>query len=185
MRIALILGGAASVWDDVAEALNMMTPDGTIAVNDAIAHYAGRLDIAATLHPEKMAGWRSERARRGFPAAREHVGHELGQPGIDRATSYLWPEMNASGSSGLFAVKVAMEAGFDRIILAGVPMQAAGAHFFNSAPWGEVGAFTEAWKTALPRIAPHVRSMSGATKDWLGYPSKEWLAGDPQPHSAG
>jgi hypothetical protein len=93
--------------------------------------------------------------------------------------------MNASGSSGLFAVKVAMEAGYDRIILAGVPMQVEGAHFFNASPWGEVGSFTEAWKIALPRIAPHVRSMSGWTKDLLGYPSFEWLAGDPQPHLAG
>jgi len=178
VRIALVLGGASCVWDDATAAMELVEPDAVFAVNDIGARWAGPLVGWVTLHPEKMAGWRSERARRGFPAAREHVGHELGQPGIDRATSYLWPDMNASGSSGLFAVKVAMEAGFDRIILAGIPMQAAGAHFFNSAPWGEVGAFTEAWKTALPRIAPLVRSMSGWTAQLLGKPDRNWLEGN-------
>lgn len=165
--------------------MGLCEPDAVFAVNDIGTRWTGTLRAWVTLHPEHMAKWRAERAERGFPDASEHVGHEMGQPGIDRATSYLWPDMNASGSSGLFAVKVAMEAGFDRIILAGIPMQAEGAHFFNSASWGEVASFTEAWKIALPLIAPHVRSMSGWTKELLGYPSAEWLAGDPQPHSAG
>lgn len=183
--IALILGGASSVWDDAAEAMALVEPDAVFAVNDIGTRWAGPLAAWCTLHPEHMAAWRAERARRGFPDASEHVGHEMGQPGIDRATDYRWPEMTGSGSSGLFAVKVAMEAGFDRIILAGVPMAAEGAHFFDASPWGDVGSFLDAWRIAMPRITPHVRSMGGWTKDLLGSPSVEWLAGDPQPHIAG
>jgi hypothetical protein len=185
VKTTLILGGARSVWDDAAAATALAEPDAVFAVNDIGTRWAGPVRAWCTLHPEHMARWRAERARRGFPAAFEHVGHETGQPGIDRVTGYLWPGMNASGSSGLFAVKVAMESEFDRIILAGVPMQAEGAHFFNASPWGEVASFIEAWKIAMPLIAPHVRSMSGWTRQLLGCPSAEWLAGDPQPHMAG
>lgn len=165
--------------------MDLCEPDAVFAVNDIGTRWTGPIRAFVTLHPEKMLQWRQERARRGFPDAFEHVGHEMGHPGIDRATSYLWPGMNASGSSGLFAVKVAMGAGYDRIILAGIPMQAEGAHFFNPASWGEVGSFTEAWKIALTRIAPFCRSMSGWTKQLLGAPSTEWLAGEPQPNTAG
>lgn len=185
MRVALVLGGASCVWDDAAAAMPFCEPDAVYAANDIGARWAGLLAVWATLHPEKMAGWRAERAGRGFPEAIEHVGHEMGNPGIDRAANYLWPGMNASGSSGLFAVKVALEAGFDRIILAGVPMQAAGAHFFNPAEWAEVGSFTEAWRIALPRIQGRVKSMSGWTAELLGRPDAKWLAGEPQPNTTG
>jgi len=183
--LALILGGASCVWDDAAAAMELCEPDAVFAVNDIGTRWARPIRAWCSLHPERMQRWRAERGRRGFPAAFEHIGHERGHPGIDRVTSYLWPGMNASGSSGLFAVKVAMEAGYDRIILAGIPMQAEGAHFFNPASWGEVASFTEAWRIARPRLTGKVHSMSGWTKELLGYPSAEWLAGEPPPHMAG
>ncbi|MCI0434489.1 MAG: hypothetical protein L0271_12740, partial [Gemmatimonadetes bacterium] len=70
-RIAILLGGAASVWDDYVALCELITGDwiGLIAaVNDIGCHWPGRLDHWITLHPEKMARWRHERAVRGLPA---------------------------------------------------------------------------------------------------------------------
>lgn len=180
MTLALVLGGGRDVWAEAGAALEMAQPDLTVAVNDIGVRWPGRLDLWATLHPEKLAAWRSARALRGLDPAREHIAHEL-QAGVDREQTYLWPGMNASGSSGLYAVKLALEAGAQRVVLAGVPMTAEGAHFFDAAPWGERGAFTEAWDIALPRLRETARSMSGWTKELLGAPTPEWLAGDPRP----
>lgn len=184
MTSAVILGGAASVWDDHERAREIGRFDATIAVNDALAHYPGEVEIAATLHPEKLSDWLAARDAAGYSpptiiAAHKgntQVGRRNACP-VDYVTDYRWPGMSASGSSGLFAVKVAIEHGFERIVLCGVPMQADGRHFFDARPWSEVNSFTEAWKAALPRINGATRSMSGWTRQLLGAPTPEWLAG--------
>jgi hypothetical protein len=169
-----VLGGAECVWRDVNGALALFEPDAFAAVNDIGTQWEGPLDIWATLHHEKMGAWRAERRRRGFRPAHIHIGIE-DQLGIDRVEDYRWPGMNASGSSGLYAVKLLMARGFDRIVLAGVPMTAAGAHFFNSSPWSEVHSFTAAWREQLPRLRGCVKSMSGFTREILGEPDRTWL----------
>ena len=180
MITALVLGGGREVWSEAGQALDLFAPDLTLAVNDIGVIWPGGLDIWATLHPEKLTDWRHARAMRGLAPAHEHVAHEV-QPGVDRAQTYVWPGMNASGSSGLYAVKLALEAGAERVVLAGVPMTSEAAHFFSSTPWIEREGFTDAWRIAMPRIRETVRSMSGWTKELLGAPTSAWLAGDPQP----
>lgn len=174
MKTALVLGGAAGVWDDAARALSRFQPHAAAAVNDIGTRWAGRLDIWASLHHEKMAGWRQERVRRGFGPAKTHIGCEPA-PGIDAVEDYRWPGMNASGSSGLYAVKLLMDRGFDRIVLAGIPMDPAGAHFFNTARWDEVESFWQAWLDQAPRLKGIVKSMSGRTRELLGAPDRTWL----------
>jgi hypothetical protein len=168
------LGGAASVWLDASAALDLFTPDCIAAVNDIGARWSQPIDLWCTLHHERMKDWREERATRGYPRASLHIGCEEA-PGIDSVEDYRWPGMNASGSSGLFAVKCLMDRGFEEIVLAGVPMAAASAHFFDAKPWNEVDAFTQAWREQLPRLQGKVKSMSGATRDWLGAPTSQWL----------
>lgn len=175
MNTCLILGGASSVWTDSAKALDLFRPDLTIAVNDMVGSWPGHLDIAATLHPEKLHIWLNERRRNGFNEP-ETWAHKASGPNgkvearVDRTTD------DWAGSSGLFAVKVALECGCDRIVLAGVPMSAEGAHFFNAAPWQEANAYHKAWLKHQPEIAPFVRSMSGQTMTWFGAPDASWLA---------
>jgi hypothetical protein len=170
----LVLGGSASVWDDAAEALHLFRPDVITAVNDIGTRWAGRIDLFCTLHHEKMSGWRAARAARGFLPAALHIGHEAA-PGIDQIKDYRWPGMNASGSSGLYAVKLLMDSGVDRIVLAGVPMDPAGAHFFDAARWEEVASFWQAWLDQAPRLQGIVKSMSGRTQTLLGAPTAKWL----------
>lgn len=180
MRTALVLGGGKGVWAEAGEALSLFSPSLVVAVNDIGVFWPGRIDIWATLHPEKLADWRNARRARCLPPAAEHVAHE-GQASVDRVQTYIWPGMNASGSSGLYAVKLALEAGAERVILAGVPMTTEAAHFFAASPWGEREGFIDAWRIAMPRIADKTRSMSGWTQEILGAPTPVWLAGDPRP----
>lgn len=177
MTAALILGGADSIWDDASAALDLFQPDIVLAVNDIGTAWAGSLDHWCTLHPERMVAWRALRDRRGLPAAGVHVAHSDSYDGIDRATPYLWPGMTASGSSGLFAVKVALEAGADRVVLAGVPMSREGAHFFDALPWTDRDSFMSGWREAMPFIAGKVKSMSGWTRNTFGALTLDWLNG--------
>jgi hypothetical protein len=173
-KSALVLGGAANVWADASEALALFTPDAIAAVNDIGTRWAGPIDLWCSLHEEKFPRWIAERARRCFPRATQHVANGPA-PGIDSIEFYPWPGMNASGSSGLYAVKLLMDRGFEKIVLAGVPMDAQAAHFFDPARWDEVDAFWQTWIDQVHRLRGIVKSMSGRTKELLGTPSREWL----------
>jgi hypothetical protein len=91
---------------------------------------------------------------------------------------YRWPGMTLSGSSGLFAVKAALEVlGADRVVLAGVPMSTDQRHFNKGEPWAKGAPYLDAWRIALPFIRDRVRSLSGFTRDLLGAPTPDWLTG--------
>jgi hypothetical protein len=168
MRIAAVLGGAKGNLDELAALRTHADVVAVYAVNDAAAEYPGDLAAFVTLHFEKLPMWLAKRRAAGLPKPREIVSHEQ-QPHVTRVVDYRWPGMNASGSSGLFAAKVAIEAGFDDVVLCGVPMDAERAHYFNGSPWHEVNGFFEAWEIALPHLRGRVRSMSGWTAKLLNH----------------
>lgn len=174
MSVAAVLGGASGNLDELAALRAMVNVDAVFAVNDAAAEYAGD-DLAAfvTLHFEKLPTWLEKRRSLGLTAPREVIGHEQ-QPLVTRVVDYRWPGMNASGSSGLFAVKVALEQ-YDRVVLCGVPMDATRGHYFTDQPWHEVNGFFSGWEIALEFIKDRVRSMSGWTAEKLGRPDFEFL----------
>ncbi|MBB6306230.1 hypothetical protein [Xanthobacter tagetidis] len=179
MLTAIVIGGAACVWDDVARALDLFEPGLIVAVNDVGASWPGPVNVWCSLHPDKLPAWRAERARRGFPRADEHLCHVTGkdEPGADRQVEYRLPGQTSSGSSGLFGVKVALDAGAERVVIAGIPLSTGGAHFFDPKPWTARDGFVKGWQEARPAIADKVRSMSGFTMKLLGAPTPQWLAG--------
>lgn len=162
-RVAAVLGGASGGLAELAS----VQFDAVFAVNDAAAEYAGPLHSFVTLHPEKLPLWMAKRRAAGLPEPGEVIAH-IEALHVTRVADYRWPGMNASGSSGLFAVKIALER-FDRVILCGVPMLANRAHYFNSSAWDEVEAFRDAWNIARPFLN-NVRSCSGWTAELLGTP---------------
>lgn len=162
MTTALVIGGASCLWDDLA-ALSGWTPDIVIAVNDAIAAYPGRIDAAATLHPEKLTRWRVGRWKNrgnGDYLTWSRRNSEL----VDRILTG-WNQ----GSSGMFAVGVALETGADSVVLAGVPMTET-PHFHNDQPWDGVRHHWQAWEKRADEMRGRVWSMSGRTRDLLGAP---------------
>jgi len=182
LTCALVVGCADSVWDEVEAAQKLASFDAFYVVKMAGIHWDQGYFHWVTLHPEYMARYRADRAKIGLPDSFEIVAPDINEVGThwqhpcDRRVSYRWPNMTSSGSSGLFAVKIALEDGHDRIVLAGVPMERGANHFARGKAWTQRDCFTDAWTQMASKIRPSVRSLSGWTRQLLGAPDTEWLS---------
>ena len=178
IKSALILGGADCVWEDMEAAQALGTFDATIAINDVLAYYDGPIDYAVSLHPQKYVIWMKERDRKDFQKPDCFVAFagypEAGCYPIDLVIDYKWPGMGTSGSSGLFAIKLAIDRGFTKIVLCGIPMTPA-PHFFDGKEWGQVEQFWPTWKLMINHFSDQTRSMSGRTMELLGTPTRQWM----------
>jgi hypothetical protein len=164
---ALVIGGAACVWDDL-EALGEW--DAVVfACNDAASVYPGRVDHFCTLHPEKLERWRRTRQDKGYNVDFEAHTHKRRALCGDVTLHTEW-----GGSSGLFCVTVALNLGFTRIVLCGVPMDAR-KHFDRSKDWVDAYHYQRHWLKRRDEFAPFTRSMSGWSRELLGPPDDEWL----------
>lgn len=188
-RIALVVAGAECVFDDLNAALALFTPDRVYAVNDIGAHLE-TLHAWCTLHPEFMDKWEADRRRRGLPdgyeivAPLENMGEHNNKGNVTRRVSYRWDETTtSSASSGMFAVKVALHDGYDRVLLVGLPLDTSN-HFARGRPWLERASFIRGFENATPHLLGRVKSMSGHTRRVLGAPCAEWLAGSGDPTGA-
>lgn len=165
--IALILGGAPSVWDDLDAARHLVGDRRTITVaaNLAGLHHDDPLDGWATLHAELISGWAKTRsAGRLFAPAR------MGPAPVD-VVAERW-----CGSSGLYAAQCALfEMGASAVVLCGVPMDRAAGHFIVPGQWAPVVTYRQAFAAALPVIGGRTRSMGGWTRSLFGAPTAAWL----------
>lgn len=170
MRVGLVVGGASCVWDDVEAALQLGEYAGVVGANLIGVIWPGRFDAWVSLHPDKLKRpWVERRRRSGLPAHHRVVG--LGD------TPHRFAGQTEPGSSGLFALKVALDdLGFDRAVLCGVPL-APTAHFNIARPWSAATQYRAGWEQALPHIMSRARSMSGWTADLLGRPPADFFNG--------
>lgn len=174
---ALVLGDASCVMTDADAALKLFKPDAIFATNNIGLRWKGHVDVWCTLHPLKCTDWPGMQA-----AVETRVNSGRNRPelwahnmkgGVDFRTS------DWGGSTGLLAVKIAMEKGFGRIVLAGVPLSSELAHYYNPGrPWKSATNFHRAWRKRMMWLGPRVRSMSGWTRELLGPPTAEWLSED-------
>lgn len=187
---AVVLGSARCIWDDM-DKIDFDSPKvQVIAINDMIMHYKGILSHAVSLHPEEPPLWRQLRWTNAC-ASGGHIythSHRLPENNDNlppyefktrHALDFLWEiEGGRGGSSGLFACMVGLALGYERIILAGIPIDGTG-HFFDP-PDKKVNQFlgqniTWEWENARDKyFQGRVKSMSGRTMEWLGYPPAEW-----------
>lgn len=185
MSLALVLGGGASVWDDVERAFAIADFDYVAACNDAGASWPGRLDLWVTLHPENMMGWRDRRAKRGLTPAERIVFHKTWESRV-RGGNYInpslvmdhkFPGQTQSGSSGHFVTKAALELlPVNGAVLCGIPMTADDKHYFDESPWSGAHRHQAGWLESMDHLQGRVKSMSGQTMKWLGEPTLEWVA---------
>lgn len=173
-RTSLLIGDAVGGEETARQLLQVHDFDAVAATNRAGVDWPGRLDYWVTLHPAKCPDWpgMADALRHRLQAGRnrpETWAHR-GGPGIDK-TIQDW-----GGSTGLLAVKVLLQEGFDRIVLAGMPLSAEGAHYYQpEKPWNSARSFQRGWQRHLADIQPFVRSTSGWTRELLGDPTIEWL----------
>lgn len=174
-RLAVILGGAETVWADLEAVRQLGEPEIIIATNHAGRDYPGALDHWVTMHAELIPGWARERAAAGRPEAGKlwSALHRPGPMPMERIKS-------PGGSSGLLAVYVGLTLGVERMILCGVPMCQNGRHYDDQRrrKWQEAAQYMNSWTRALPEIADRVRSMGGNTRRMLGAPDRGWWNGD-------
>lgn len=152
-----------------------------MAVNDAGVMYPHQIDYWLTLHLEKLGPWIQRRITNAYPDPYAIYTH---RPLVARERNNLFyhPDMfrhndqeDWDGGSGLFACKLAIELGIEKIILCGVPMTVEGAHFFDDTPWTDAEKYRSAWFKHVKKLNNKVKSMSGWTMELLGKPDSEWL----------
>lgn len=194
MRSVAILGGADCVWEDAAYLMDLYGgefPGDWMTVNDIGCHWRGRINVWATLHPEKLVEEDPDHPNGLSWMEQRHRAHHTGgyttysnrEPKLVHETILHW----GGGSSGLFAVAVAYEIGYKRVVLCGVPMTKTG-HFDGSLThpgdddWEYADDHWKAWDRKLRKgddrsrfLQNNVRSMSGRTRRVLGEPTREWI----------
>lgn len=171
-RTALILGGASTLPADRARALELLEgiEYSLIACNHAARDEPGRVDHWVTMHAELLPMWMKERAKHRRPPAGQ-LWTARHRPSKVQST----PIESWGGSSGLLCVAVAFQLGFEKIILAGIPMQKLLRHYDDSRPWMEARQYWPAWERRMAQMRGRVKSLSGWTLEQLGEPTREWL----------
>ncbi len=184
--IALVVGSAACIWDDVKAAKQLCEFDAVCCVKRVGIEWPDRFEYWATLHPEFMDDYEARRKANGLPGGYEIVApppNEVGQHGakgnIARREPYRWAGMNSSPGSGIYGIKVMLSLGY-RVVAAGIPMNNE-PHFIKHETWGEgnwngLESFEAGFKESIPHMMGKVRSMSGRTRELLGSPDPGWLA---------
>lgn len=187
-KLALVVGSAECVYEDVAEANRLTFFDAVCCVKRMGIEWPYKFDIWAGLHPEYMTDFIARRKAKGLPGGYRVVcppdgeidEKHRGVKCIDDRVSYRWPGMNASAGSGIYGAKVMIDAGY-RVVLAGVPMDDR-PHVMNHEKWGtgkwlQKDGFMTGFELATPYLRGKCVSVSGYTKEILGGPTPEWLAG--------
>ena len=172
MATAIILGGGKTVLQEYEQAKKLCKPDIIICVND-IGCEIKECDIWATLHPEKLGAWISKRNDNGYKLPEKIVSFKRVEY-VNTILDYRWTGSSGSGSSGLFAVKTALSLGYNKIVLCGVPINKE-SHYFSSKAWSECDSFSGTWREQQGILKKYVRSMSGYTRNLLGYPDQAFF----------
>lgn len=171
----IVLGTAPSMWDDLAAA-----PAGwdVIAVNGAGFLYLKPIVMWCSVHGKYMHEWIAKREAAGASMDFRAFGNFGKRDNPGRIEQ--WNRPNGNGSSGLFAVLIALEHGYDKLVLCGVPLEGDQRHGYKDDP-GVVKATTDykhyrgGWLMRRDYLIRHVRSMSGWTRETFGAPDAEWL----------
>ena len=169
--VALCLGGAACVWDDLERAREIVGEREVIVVasNFAGVSYPGRLDAWVTLHPERMRAWEADRAARKLNT--DYL--TFSGRALHNTTARLVLDRYRA-ASGIYAAQVALEVlGACGAILCGVPMDEDAGHIHWPGEWPVLSRY----RTAVEAIRAPIKSMSGWTADVLGLPDAEWIEG--------
>ena len=146
-----------------------------MGVNDAIIHYPGRLQHGVGLHDEVLdwfAAYRRSHIQPGDPEPMVAHYRLLRETPFNYHPSRGWEiDDLPRGSSSYFAVVIGLALGYERIILAGVPLDAMGHFFCPQDPVDYWDYFGPAWEKAAKTIFQgRVKSLSGRTRELLGEP---------------
>lgn len=172
----IVCGDAECIWNDLerfgCRAANSVEKYGWdfLTVNRAIETFPGKVE-----HCYSNVYWVLSRF---IKARRDEYMHEFGKPryshAITEGADFTWPWVG-QGTSGLGAILTGLALGYDRIVLAGIPLTNTP---HNGEPWWRKTRFTtevkdqdQHWSNAINKAFDgKVTSLSGRTAEWLGEP---------------
>lgn len=133
---------------------------------------------AASYHPEEFPEFYARRKKIGGNLDYKTHSHETGKGRkgeVIFTPDYIWPLIDRhpfSGSSSFLGAQASIALGYKKIILCGCPMSGPNILAPKKSAYD---TFQKGWIKHVDKLEGKVRSVSGWTKDFLGYPSKEWL----------
>ncbi|MGE4297032.1 MAG: hypothetical protein AB7E47_03295 [Desulfovibrionaceae bacterium] len=147
----MVCADAPCLHDDLA-ALGEIKGFDLIAVNRAALKVAHPINYLVTLHwyTHEIEQWREQRKGKGWNDDYLLVGHEGRAP-----VGVAFPFRAPSGSSSLFACLFALSIGYERVVLAGGPLDHPGYHDYR-----------EGWRAARRDVRGRVISLSGWTREF-------------------
>jgi hypothetical protein len=173
---AMVLGSGRSIWDDLSRFNHKGY--GVVAVNNMTLHYRDQVDHSVSMHPDEPELWRKLRKIYNCLPC-ELITHSPVPTNQKSETDYTWYfEKGQGGTSGLFAVMLALALGYDRVVLCGMPLDDLG-HFYDP-PNHRDGCFRSdfihsEWNEVNKLYFNNrVKSLSGWTRNLLGEPDESW-----------
>lgn len=173
-RTVIVTGSAENLFVDMAILReNIIKPPecDALCVNRSVLYYPYFFQHWASLHHDLVRDLQWVKNKCNFKTHSNRPG-----PGIDR----IWPMEAFNGDSGLFAVRVAVRLGYEKIILCGLPLDKRRKIYQVKENGNSFDCITnlQLWREmARDEFDGKVRSMSGNTREILGEPTKEWLNG--------
>ena len=173
-RVAIVAGGAHTVFDDLEVALEKHSDAVVFAVND-VGMFLPKLDHWVSLHHDKLAVWKQVR----WLTTRHREDTKYHSVDANPAIDYVWEGLTPLFTlSGYFAMQIAHVMGASRIVLCGCP-GAPERRFFEAAKRSDFGygggddshgvrEQIEKEMARLPDFKHKVRSTSGWTKTFFG-----------------
>jgi len=177
----IILGCGRTVWDDFNRARKIFTDCNKVyqvmvinlafmGLEDMFRRDQVTIDHFVSLHPEYFA------LRTIYVKDRCRTHGRRMYPNTD----YVWYFADG-GTSGLFALRIAVALGYYKIIICGIPLDDQG-RFFD--PPGQPGdsacnsiklEFDNFKYSLVPNYNDRIRAMSGYTKKIFGEASDKWI----------
>lgn len=168
----LVLGCGPCLFEDLERAPKC---DDVMVVNRAGLLYLEPIRQWSSAHGKDLVGWVEERRRlsgdMNFRAFGNFTRNQ--ESGIVERRN----KADHGGSSAMYATLLAIEHGWQKIILCGVPLDGNdsltrdGVKHYESGYW----VYRRPWEDHFDEIKDNVRSMSGWTRELLGEPTAEWL----------
>jgi len=181
--VALVMGSGRCLWQDLFGELprfGKVEDMDVIAINDLILHWPGRIRHGVSLHKELPELFKRARMTETTADCLNITTHAPDPNGLD-SVDYSWGliEGGMGGTSALFATMIALAMGYEKVVLAGVPLDASGRLFdpptFNGKYDGHV---LIAWQDAKANyFKDRVRALSGNAVAILGKFDQVWLHG--------
>ena len=171
-KILLITGSAPCVIDDIAIAL-LIAVKSNFSYRDidymaiglsSVDRHIRHIKYMATYHPAEIPEIKKRREAAGGNTDYLVISHER-KPGVDIFEPFIPP----TGSSSHLGALAAIRMGYNKIILCGCPLEG------NTSNGNDAKVFRDGWTAKIDIVKDKVRSMSGWTKELLGYPAREWI----------